>query len=55
MFVEGLYSISYHLTTLTQNKAMFMWLEACAKSFQELKVRLTSTLVLTLLEETIVL
>ncbi|KAH0655603.1 hypothetical protein KY285_030485 [Solanum tuberosum] len=37
---------------LTQKKAKFVWSEACEKSFQELKDRLTSTPVLTLLEGT---
>ncbi|WMV46430.1 hypothetical protein MTR67_039815 [Solanum verrucosum] len=49
-FVEGFSSISSPLTALTQKKVRFVWSEACEKSFQELKDRLTSTLVLTLLE-----
>jgi len=51
-FVEGYSSIAYPLTTLTQKKAKFVWLEACEKSFQELKNRLTSAPVLTLPEDT---
>lgn len=35
---------------LTQNKAKFIWPEACQKSFQELKDRLTSALRLSLQE-----
>ncbi|WMV38188.1 hypothetical protein MTR67_031573 [Solanum verrucosum] len=37
---------------LTQKKAKFVWSEACEKSFQELKDRLTSAPVLTLPEGT---
>ncbi|WMV18681.1 hypothetical protein MTR67_012066, partial [Solanum verrucosum] len=51
-FVEGFSTITSPLTTLTQKKAKFVWLEACEKSFQELKDRLTSTQVLTLPEGT---
>ncbi|WMV50916.1 hypothetical protein MTR67_044301, partial [Solanum verrucosum] len=47
-FFEGFSSIATPLTTLTQKKAKFLWSEACEKSFQELKDRLTSTPVLTL-------
>ncbi|WMV33039.1 hypothetical protein MTR67_026424 [Solanum verrucosum] len=51
-FVEGFSSIASSLTTLTQKKTKFMWLEVCEKSFQELKDRLTSAQVLTLPEGT---
>ena len=51
-FVEGFSSIASPLTALTQNKAKFVWSEACEKSFQELKDRLTSAPVLTLPEGT---
>ncbi|WMV09563.1 hypothetical protein MTR67_002948, partial [Solanum verrucosum] len=51
-FVEGFSSIASHLTTLTQKKVKFIWSEACEKSFQELKDRLTSAPVLTLSEGT---
>ncbi|WMV26382.1 hypothetical protein MTR67_019767, partial [Solanum verrucosum] len=51
-FVEGFSSISSPLTTLTKQKSKFEWSEACEKSFQELKDRLTSGLVLTLPEGT---
>ncbi|WMV24839.1 hypothetical protein MTR67_018224 [Solanum verrucosum] len=51
-FVEGFSSISSPLTTLTQKKAKFVWSDACEKSFQELKDRLTFTPVLTLPEGT---
>ncbi|WMV41284.1 hypothetical protein MTR67_034669, partial [Solanum verrucosum] len=49
-FIEGFSSIASPLTTLTQKKAKFEWSEACEKSFQELKDRLTSAPVLTLPE-----
>ena len=49
-FIEGFSSISYPLTKLTQKIVKFQWLEACAKSFQELKKRFTTSPVLTLLE-----
>ncbi|WMV09183.1 hypothetical protein MTR67_002568 [Solanum verrucosum] len=51
-FVEGFSSIASLLMALTQNKAKFEWSEGCEKNFQELKDRLTSTLVLTLSEST---
>lgn len=47
---KGFYSITSLFTALAQKKAKFDWLEACEKSIQELKDRLTSALVLTLLE-----
>ncbi|KAH0709715.1 hypothetical protein KY284_011142 [Solanum tuberosum] len=51
-FVEGFSSIASPLTTLNQKKATFVWSEACDKSFQELKDKFTSTLILTLSEGT---
>ncbi|WMV46522.1 hypothetical protein MTR67_039907, partial [Solanum verrucosum] len=51
-FVEGFLSIASPLTALTQKKAKLLWSKAFEKSFQELKDRLTSALVLTLLEGT---
>nr|XP_009758075.1 PREDICTED: uncharacterized protein LOC104210804 [Nicotiana sylvestris] len=51
-FVEGFSSISSPLTRLTQKKVKFQWLDACEKSFEELKKRLTSAPVLTLPEGT---
>ncbi|XP_070029059.1 uncharacterized mitochondrial protein AtMg00860-like [Nicotiana sylvestris] len=47
-FVEGFSSISTPLTKLTHKGAKFQWTEACEQSFQELKKRLTTALVLTL-------
>ncbi|PHT63550.1 hypothetical protein T459_32600 [Capsicum annuum] len=38
------------MSILTQKKVKFQWLDSCEKSFQELKTRLTSVLVLTLLD-----
>ncbi|XP_070013395.1 uncharacterized mitochondrial protein AtMg00860-like [Nicotiana sylvestris] len=49
-FVEGFSSISSPLTRLTQKKVKFQWSDACEKSFEELKKRLTSAPVLTLPE-----
>ncbi|WMV25004.1 hypothetical protein MTR67_018389 [Solanum verrucosum] len=51
-FDEGFSSIVSPLTALTKQKAKFEWSEACEKSFEELKDRLTSGLVLTLPEGT---
>ncbi|WMV19016.1 hypothetical protein MTR67_012401 [Solanum verrucosum] len=50
--VEGFSSINSSFTTLTQKKDKFVWSEACEKSFQEFKDRLTSASVLPLLEGT---
>ena len=41
-FVEGFSSISSPLSKLTQKSAKFQWSDACERSFQELKDRLTS-------------
>nr|XP_009803207.1 PREDICTED: uncharacterized protein LOC104248608 [Nicotiana sylvestris] len=49
-FVEGFSSISSPLTRLTHKKVKFQWSDTCEKSFEELKKRLTSALVLTLPE-----
>ncbi|MCF7184066.1 RNA-directed DNA polymerase, partial [Corynebacterium sp. MC-13] len=49
-FVEGFSSISAPLTKLTQKKTKFEWSEACEKSFQELKTRLTTAPILSLPE-----
>ncbi|XP_060202948.1 uncharacterized protein LOC132631389, partial [Lycium barbarum] len=51
-FVEGFSSISSPLTKLTQKKVKFQWSDACERSFEELKKRLTSAPVLTLPEGT---
>ncbi|XP_059288583.1 uncharacterized protein LOC132041923, partial [Lycium ferocissimum] len=49
-FVEGFSSISTPLTKMTQKSTKFQWADACELSFQELKSRLTSAPILTLLE-----
>ena len=46
--MEGFSSIAASLIALTKKKAKFEWMETYAKSFQELKDRITSALVLTL-------
>ncbi|WMV50724.1 hypothetical protein MTR67_044109, partial [Solanum verrucosum] len=51
-FVEGFSTITSPLMALTKKKAKFIWSDACEKSFQELKDRLTSSPVLTLPEGT---
>ncbi|WMV54852.1 hypothetical protein MTR67_048237 [Solanum verrucosum] len=43
-------SIASPLTTLTQKKVKFQWSKACEKSFQKLKDRRTSALILRLPE-----
>ena len=47
-FVEGFSKIAAPLTRLTRKEEPFLWSEACQKSFDELKRRLTSAPVLTL-------
>ena len=49
-FVDGFASIASPLTMLTQKSMTFEWLEACEKSFQTFKYRLTSAPALTLHE-----
>ena len=51
-FVDGFSSIHCPLTILTQNNVKFEWSEACERSFQVLKDKLTSAPVLTLPEVT---
>ena len=51
-FVDGFASIASPLTTLTQKSEKFKWYEACERSFQILKNKITFTPVLTLLEGT---
>jgi len=41
-FVKGFSPIALPLNTLTLKKVKFLWLEACERSFQELKTRFTS-------------
>ncbi|XP_060212009.1 uncharacterized protein LOC132639586 [Lycium barbarum] len=47
-FVEGFSLIASPFKKLTQKTAKFQWSEACEKSFQELKARLTSAPILNL-------
>ena len=51
-FVAGFASIASPLNTLTQKSKKFEWSEACDRSLQMLKDRLTSAPVLTVLEGT---
>ena len=47
-FIEGFSKIARPMTVLTQKGNEFKWTEACEKSFQELKTRLTTAPILTL-------
>jgi hypothetical protein len=47
-FIEGFSKIARPMTALTQKGKEFKWTEACERSFQELKTRLTTAPVLTL-------
>jgi hypothetical protein len=47
-FIENFSNIANLMTELLKNNTKFEWLEACEKSFQELKKRLTTAPVLTL-------
>ena len=47
-FVEEFSKIAAPLTRLTRKEEPFLWSEACHQSFDELKKRLISVLVLTL-------
>nr|XP_009804855.1 PREDICTED: uncharacterized protein LOC104250014 [Nicotiana sylvestris] len=49
-FVEGFSTLASPLTKLTQKSIKLQWYDACERSFQELKSRLTIAPVLTLLE-----
>ena len=49
-FIEGFSKIARPMTALTQKGKEFKWIEACEKSFQELKTRLTIDPILTLLD-----
>ncbi|XP_070045384.1 uncharacterized protein [Nicotiana tomentosiformis] len=51
-FVEGFSTLAYPLTKLTQKAVKFQWSDACERSFQELKSKLTTTPILTLPEGT---
>jgi hypothetical protein len=45
-FIEGFLKINKPMTELLEKDKKFMWMPACEASFQELKKRLTTTLVL---------
>ena len=47
-FIEGFSKIARPMTELTKKDKKFVWTEACEKSFQEMKKRLTTAPVLTL-------
>jgi len=47
-FIDGFSLIATPLTQLTRKNKKWVWSEECEKSFQELKRKLTTTLVLTL-------
>jgi ribonuclease HI len=47
-FIEGFSKIARPMTELLKKEKKFNWTESCEKSFQELKRRLTTALVLTL-------
>jgi hypothetical protein len=49
-FIEGFSKIARPMTELLKKLKKFTWTEICERSFQELKRRLTTTLVLTLLD-----
>ena len=47
-FMKRFSMIAFPLTKLTRKHAKFKWIDECEQAFQELKRRLTTTLVLTL-------
>ena len=49
-FVDGFSKIAAPMTTFTPKNVKFKWTEACEQSFQELKRRLVTTLILTISE-----
>ena len=49
-FIEGFSKISRPMTKLLRKNIPFDWNEKCEQSFQELKEKLTTTLVLAVLE-----
>jgi ribonuclease HI len=49
-FIEGFSKIARPMTELLKKEKKFNWTESCERSFQELKRRLTTTSVLTLLD-----
>jgi hypothetical protein len=49
-FIEGFSKIARPMTELLKKEKKFTWIESCERSFQELKRRLTTVPVLTLLD-----
>jgi hypothetical protein len=49
-FIEGFSKISKPMTELLEKDKKFKWTSACKASFQELKKRLTTTLILLMLD-----
>jgi hypothetical protein len=49
-FLEGFSKIIRPMTTILEKKAEFKWTQRCQEAFEELKERLTTTLVLILLD-----
>ena len=49
-FIEGFSTVAKPITQLLKKDKKFVWTEACEKSFQELKKKLTTALVLTVLD-----
>jgi hypothetical protein len=47
-FIEELSTIAIPMTRMTRRKTKWEWIDECEQSFQELKKRLTTTLVLAL-------
>jgi hypothetical protein len=45
-FIEGFSKIAKPMTALLEKNAKFVWIEQCQASFEELKKRLTTALVL---------
>ncbi|XP_062109133.1 uncharacterized mitochondrial protein AtMg00860-like [Humulus lupulus] len=48
IFIEGFSKIATPMIALTSKNTKFLWIEQCERSFQELKMRLTTALVLTI-------
>ena len=49
-FIEGFSKLAKPMTALLEKNARFVWSEKCQANFEELKKRLTTTLVLVLLD-----
>ena len=51
-FVQDFAKIDAPLTQLTRNVVLFVWIEKCETSFHDLKDKLVTTPVLTMLDDT---